>query len=93
MRLNSGALFGRLPNWTCPQCTHASAWKEVRRGFSRNARPVRLVRPKRKTVYWAAAGGGIGSGLLFFGDDIKHGWQAAERSSRVLTTLAICINE
>lgn len=44
-------------------------------------------------MYWAAAGGSAGASLLFFGDDIRHGWLAAERTGRVVSTLAVCINE
>ena len=44
-------------------------------------------------VYWAAAGGSLGGSIMFFGDDIRHGWLAAERTGRVVTTLALCINE
>ena len=32
-------------------------------------------------------------GVLFFQDEISHAWKATERSSRVATTLAVCIND
>ena len=53
---------------------------------------MRLVRPRR-AVYWAAAGGSVGGTLLFFGDDIKHGWRAAERTGRVISALTVNIKE
>lgn len=45
-------------------------------------------------VTYAAAGvGTVGAGALFFTDEIKHGYAAAERTGRVVSTLAVCINE
>lgn len=81
--------------WTCSRCKNAKPTlfdSTSRTLSSRAARPVRILRP-RKAVYWAAAGGSLGGSLLFFGDDIKHGWRAAERTGRVVTTLAVNINE
>jgi hypothetical protein len=50
--------------------------------------------PRRRTaIRLAAAGGTLGVLLLAFGEDIKHTYSAAARSGRVLTTLAVCINE
>jgi len=41
----------------------------------------------------AAATGGIGATALAFGDDVKHAYEAMERTGRVISTLAVCINE
>ena len=41
----------------------------------------------------AAATGGLGATALAFGDDVRHAYEATERTGRVITTLAICINE
>ncbi|KIX08141.1 uncharacterized protein Z518_02797 [Rhinocladiella mackenziei CBS 650.93] len=89
MRLNSGALFRSRATRTCARC---KGTQSARRGYSVSRRSVRVIRP-RKAVYWAAAGGSVGGTLLFFGDDIRHGWQAAERTGRVVSTLAVCIND
>lgn len=99
MRINPSVPFlsrgqGRA-TWTCSRCKNAKPTflDATSRTFSSRAdRPVRIVRPT-KGVYWAAAGGSLGGSLLFFGDDIKHGWRAAERTGRVVTTLAVNINE
>jgi aarF domain-containing kinase len=49
---------------------------------------------KRKAVTYAAATTGTLAGsVLFFSDEVKHGYIAAERTGRVVTTLAVCINE
>ncbi|OAL36927.1 hypothetical protein AYO20_03696 [Fonsecaea nubica] len=95
MRINSSPLAfvrGRA-TWTCPRCKNLQkSFDKPRRGFNSYGRPIKVVRPRR-VVYWAAAGGSAGTGLLLFGDDIKHGWLAAERTGRVVTTLAACIND
>lgn len=43
--------------------------------------------------YAAAAVGTLGAGGLVFGGDVKHAYAAVERSGRVVSTLAVCINE
>lgn len=93
MRLHSGGFaFGRA-TWTCAQCKNSrTPASKIRRAYSSYGRPVKVVRP-RQAVYWAAAGGALGGSLLFFTDDIKHGWHAAARTGRVVSTLAVNINE
>jgi len=50
--------------------------------------------PKRKRVIlWAASGAATGATVLAFTDDIKHGYESAERTSRVAAALFVCINE
>jgi aarF domain-containing kinase len=48
-------------------------------------------------VIWAATGTGVATGVLAgvlaFGDQIKYSYDAAERTGRVASGLAICINE
>jgi aarF domain-containing kinase len=63
--------------------------------YSNGTRSIKVAyRTKpRKAVRLAAAGGTLGASLLFFTDEIKYGYDAAERTGRVMTTLAICINE
>lgn len=83
--------------WTCSRCKTVKPplLDSTPRAYTSSphaARSVRIIRP-RKAVYWAAAGGSLGGSLLFFGDDLKHGWQAAERTGRVVSTLAVNINE
>ncbi|KAK2764026.1 hypothetical protein FQN54_009645 [Arachnomyces sp. PD_36] len=51
------------------------------------------ARPQRAVKYAAATAGTLGAGTLFFGDDIKHAYAAVERSGRVVSTLAVCIND
>ncbi|RVX70268.1 hypothetical protein B0A52_05601 [Exophiala mesophila] len=96
MRPNPGpaSLFRGRATWTCSRCKlgRSTPFDPPRRPLSSHGRPVRIVRP-RKAVYWAAAGSGLGASVLFFGDDIKHGWRAAERTGRVVTALAVNIND
>lgn len=87
MRLDRGVFAASRTHWTCTGCKSS-----LRREFSSYRRPVRVVRPT-KAIYWAAAGGALGGSLLFFTDDIKHGWNAAARTGRVISALAVNINE
>lgn len=40
-----------------------------------------------------ATGAAVGVGGFVFADDLRHIYGGAERSGRVLVTLAVCINE
>ena len=42
-----------------------------------------------------AAGGGAAAtaGLMAFGDDVKYTYEAVERTGRVATALAVCVND
>ncbi|KAL1968785.1 hypothetical protein VTN77DRAFT_1146 [Rasamsonia byssochlamydoides] len=48
---------------------------------------------RRRTVIIAAAGGTLGVAALTFSDEIKHAYAAAARTGRVVSTLAVCIND
>jgi aarF domain-containing kinase len=92
----STALGGSQNTWTCRSCT-LQAQRGLRRigqikGYSTKAN--RIPRPKNKTrVLLAATGGALGVTALAFTDDVKHAYEAIERSGRVASTLAVCINE
>lgn len=47
----------------------------------------------RKVIVYLIALGVLGAGAVAYSDQIKHGYQAARRSGRVVGTLALCINE
>ncbi|KAM5455722.1 hypothetical protein MaudCBS49596_001623 [Microsporum audouinii] len=51
------------------------------------------VKGSRKGFILAAATGTLGGTLLFFYDDVKHAYRAAERTGRVVAGLLICIND
>jgi hypothetical protein len=80
--IQSKCVQSRIPNFICRGYSNATRLNRV----AYNTRP-------RKAVRLAAAGGTLGASLLFFTDEIKYGYDAAERTGRVLTTLAVCINE
>lgn len=72
------------------------------RGFSSTTTKAAINRATPKTgggkkggrVWLLASGGGAATaGVLAFGDDIKYGYDAAERAGRVAAALAVCINE
>jgi aarF domain-containing kinase len=90
-------------SWTCRRCLTQLPWTGARarqiRGFAerRNAYGNGngySERPRRKgRVVLAAAGGALGVTAVAFTDDVKHAYGAIERSGRVASTLAVCINE
>jgi aarF domain-containing kinase len=47
----------------------------------------------RRILLYASSGAAAGISVLAFSDNIKNGYDTAERSSRVATVLALCINE
>ncbi|GKT91084.1 ABC1 family protein [Colletotrichum tofieldiae] len=72
------------------------------RGFSSTGTKAAAARAASKNsggrkggrVWLLASGGGAAAaGALAFTDDIKHGYEAAERAGRVAAALAVCINE
>lgn len=92
MRLN---YFGRNSAWRCPQCPRTTGPDFHGRAFSTPGESHRLFDKKRKRriVQLAAAGGALTASAAFLSDEIKHGYNAVERSARVMSTLAVCVNE
>ncbi|KAB5572800.1 ABC1 family-domain-containing protein [Coniochaeta sp. 2T2.1] len=89
--------------WTCSTCRSSVVRSQLRRtappfrqyssvSAKQNVRP-----PRRKAVIWAATGTGVATGVLAgviaFGDQIQSTYGAAERTGRVASGLAICIND
>lgn len=89
----------RTRDWTCSRCLlqsqTARASRQVRELASRNySYGQGQARPKRKgRVLMAAAGAGIGASTLAFTDDIRHSYETVERTGRVVSTLAVSIND
>jgi aarF domain-containing kinase len=89
--------------WTCRRCLTQLQGTGTRaghiRGFTESTNAYGagtgyLKRPRRKgRVVLAAAGGALGVTAVAFTDDMKHVYGAIERSGRVASTLAVCINE
>lgn len=50
-------------------------------------------RRRRGLMLAATTGSAAAVGALAFTDDIKYGYEAAERAGRVAAALAICVNE
>jgi aarF domain-containing kinase len=81
--------------WTCRACTRLSQLQtrcsEKPPQYSTKAR--KYPRPRRSRHIVLAASGVAGVGALAFTDDVKHAYEAFERTGRVMGTLALCINE
>lgn len=89
-------------SWTCTQCCAKEKVARGARGYANrsgggnrnaNANYGKRKNGSRVVLFAAASGGALGASTLAFGDDIKHAYEAAERSGRVASTLAVCINE
>ena len=95
MRTGRSSLRAAGPaTWICRRCSRTSisvASSQRASLSSKHARIGRKVTGKRTTALIAASG--LSAGTLAFSEDIKHGYAAAERSGRVVSTLFICINE
>lgn len=91
--------------WTCARCRDLarrpdlSSFPASRQfGTSRAGSTKFNVPPnRRRVVILAAAGTGVATtilaSVLAFTDEVKHSYEGAERTGRVASALAICINE
>lgn len=88
--------------WTCRQCLLESRGGRIGnqvRGYARRNNAYgngscKSAKPKRRgRILVAAAGGALGVTAVAFTDDLKHAYEAVERTGRVVSTLAVCINE
>ncbi|KAH8693147.1 putative ubiquinone biosynthesis protein [Talaromyces proteolyticus] len=70
---------------------NATSYKKEGSGPSSYAENKKTSR--RKRAIQLAAGGTFAVTIFAFWDDIKHAYAAAARTGRVVTTLAICIND
>ncbi|KAI9731763.1 MAG: hypothetical protein M1834_004552 [Cirrosporium novae-zelandiae] len=95
--LGSSALFAQPTGWTCRQCRFQQLVKTASRRLTHTGpgyRTSRTTRQSRQIALAASTGTlGLGAGVLAFGDDIKSGYEGAERTGRVLAALAMCIND
>jgi aarF domain-containing kinase len=88
--------------WTCRECLLQERGYKIGnqvRGYARRIKTYgngtfKSARSrKRGTVLVAAAGGALGVTAVAFTDDVRHAYEAVERTGRVVSTLAVCINE
>jgi aarF domain-containing kinase len=88
--------------WTCRQCLlqlrGSKIGNQARRYAGRsnaygNGRWKSANPKRRRRVLIAAAGGTLGATAVALTDDVKHAYEAVERTGRVVSTLAVCINE
>lgn len=87
--------------WTCARCRSQLARPNLSRPLaSRQYTGVAgssiapKAKPRRRTAVLIATTGGAATAVfLSFGDDVKNGYQAIERTGRVASALVICIND
>src|SRR6266480_8021680 len=85
--------------WTCRSCRQQSAHSQTPIALRRTlrTRPASIA-PKakrRRRVLLATTGftAAVGAGVIAVSDEAKHYAAAVQRTGRVVTTLAICVNE
>ncbi|KAI1820306.1 ABC1-domain-containing protein [Xylaria intraflava] len=105
MKPLSFASLSRLASdipWTCTNCrTQLLRHTKVQRASSQQYHSTafsgslkRGRRPRlRVAILTATATGATTAGVLAFTDDIKYGYDVTERTGRVATALALCIND
>ncbi|KAE9377859.1 ABC1 family protein [Stipitochalara longipes BDJ] len=88
--------------WTCRRCllqSRSIRTEDQVRAYARKSNAYgnggsKHVKPKKRgRVIVAAAGGALGVTAVAFTDDVKHAYGAVERTGRVVSTLAVCIND
>lgn len=92
MRLSS---FGRNPARSCAQCPRMKIHHVQQKRFSSSKQTATFFNryQKIRVAQLAAASGTLAASAVFLSDEIKHGYNAAARSARVMSTLAVCVNE
>lgn len=92
---NLATTLARAGPWTCRSCLQ-QAQGGIRGGRQIKSFATRAEEtPKRRRgrVVVAVTAAAVGVAAIAFKDDAKHAYRGAERSGRVLGTLALCINE
>ncbi|KAI0479895.1 ABC1-domain-containing protein [Xylaria cf. heliscus] len=87
--------------WTCTSCRsqllrHTRLQRPSSQRYSTGPSGSSRRGPRtraRVAVLTATATGATGAGVLAFTDDIKYGYDVTERTGRVASTLALCIND
>ena len=89
------ATFAQKTPWTCPTCLQRQAsFDQAAKKFSTKVRRLPPQTRKRIVLLTCATTGTLGAGtLVAVSDEVKHGYNAAERTGRVASTLVQCINE
>lgn len=93
---NFATALGRSNPWTCNRCLqHARGTSRILRQTKHYSTRTNEI-PKSKTrgkIVLAATVTALGVGGIVFTDELKHAYQGAQRSGRVIGALAVCINE
>ncbi|RDW60879.1 ABC1 family protein [Coleophoma cylindrospora] len=82
--------------WVCRKCTQQTGGQRgaLKQSLKHSTKaPGNNAPTRNRRIVFAAAGGSLAVGALAFTDDIKHSYKAAERTGRVVSTLAVCIND
>jgi hypothetical protein len=88
------SFFRRTVPWTCRACLRQQAVPQQRSGYATKATTIPVPKSKRRRRIILVSGGlGLTAVAVTVNDDAKHAITAVQRSSRVVSTLFICIKE
>lgn len=88
------SIIRRSIPWTCRACLRRQALPQQRRTFATKPPTHPTTQNKRRRrILLASSGLGFTAAAITFNEDAKHAYTAVQRSSRVVTTLFININE
>ena len=84
--------------WTCKACLRRPvdlAFAPQRRNFAARSDVYPTAKKRGRRTKWVilASVAAVGTGLVFYTDAGRFAYGAAERTGRVVGTLAVCINE
>lgn len=89
------SLLAQASPWTCRSCTQQirqqGRTSQGRAQFSTKAKAP--PRPRGARIIALAAVGTAGAGAFAVTDSARHGYEAVERTGRVVSALALCMNE
>ncbi|KAF7946718.1 hypothetical protein EAE96_009704 [Botrytis aclada] len=101
----SASAWARARPWTCGRCGQRgtrkswvqkatySTGKRGGNGYGRAYGNGYQQNGRGNKVIMASAVGGVAATGLAFTDDIRHAYEAVERTGRVVSTLFVCIND
>ncbi|CEL02608.1 Putative Ubiquinone biosynthesis protein [Aspergillus calidoustus] len=82
------------PSWPrAPFSTRTSVLNESQQAAGGQGKQSGTGKPGKKWIKYGVIGGVILVGAVTFSSDAKHLYRAAERTGRVVGTLAVCIND
>ncbi|KAL4785774.1 ABC1 family-domain-containing protein [Aspergillus varians] len=91
--LSSRRVFGSARSNAAPFSTKTFHLSEPQQTTDGQGKQSEAGRPGKRWIKYGIIGGTILVGAVTFSDDARHIYRAAQRTGRVVGTLAVCIND